>query len=157
VRGIHHIFGPFEGNEGEFVAIIEFDGKEEMGRIVQYNELDKEFSSFSNSEKAWVLSFLYTYACDLLEELKGVCMLERKWLRRAWQLILGFSMEKWEKESRGKETSDTGTVTCMKGEITPRGVVAKKNYKPVVKKVKPVVTTLPGQYRIIREIKGDPL
>jgi hypothetical protein len=60
------------------VAIIEFDGKEEMGRIVQYNELAKEFSLFSNSEKSWVLSFLYTYACDLPEELKEVCMLERK-------------------------------------------------------------------------------
>jgi hypothetical protein len=157
VRGIHHIFGPFEGNEGEFVAIIEFDGKEEMGRIVQYNKLDKELSSFSNSEKAWVLSFLYTYACDLLEELKEVCMLERKWLRCAWQLIPGFLMEKLEKDSGGKEKDDTGAVTCMKEEITPQGVVAKKKYKPVAKKVKLVVTTLPGQYRIVREIKGDPL
>jgi hypothetical protein len=34
VRGIHHIFSPFKENEGEFVTIIEFDGKEEMGRIV---------------------------------------------------------------------------------------------------------------------------
>jgi hypothetical protein len=66
-------------------------------------------------------------------------------------------MEKLEKNLRGKETNDTGTVTCMKGEITPWGVVAKKKYKLVAKKVKPVVTTLPGQYRIVREIKGDPL
>jgi hypothetical protein len=66
-------------------------------------------------------------------------------------------MEKLEKDLRGKETNGTGTVTCMKGEITPWGVVAKKKYKLVVKKVKPVVTTLPGQYRIIREIKEDPL
>jgi len=40
----------------------------------------------------------------------------------------------------------------MKGEITPRGVVAKKKYKPVAKKVKPL-NNITRQYRIIREIK----
>jgi hypothetical protein len=36
-------------------------------------------------------------------------------------------------------------------------VYAGKKYKPVAQKVKPVYQDLPEQYRIIREIKGDPL
>ena len=36
-------------------------------------------------------------------------------------------------------------------------VYAGKKYKPVALKVKPVYTELPDQYRIKREIKGDPL
>ncbi|KAI0069391.1 hypothetical protein K474DRAFT_1566714, partial [Panus rudis PR-1116 ss-1] len=32
-----------------------------------------------------------------------------------------------------------------------------KKYKPVAKKVRPVVAPLPEEYRIVREIKGDPL
>ena len=36
-------------------------------------------------------------------------------------------------------------------------VLATKKYKPVALKVKPVYTELPGQYRIQRNIKGDPL
>jgi len=48
----------------------------------------------------------------------------------------GFLMEELGKDSRGKETKEAGTVTCMKGEINSAGVVAKKKYKPVAKKVK---------------------
>ena len=36
-------------------------------------------------------------------------------------------------------------------------VLATKKYKPVALKVKPVYAELPGQYRIQRNIKGDPL
>ena len=50
------------------------------------------------------------------------------------------------------------TVSIMKeGMVTMKGVVTKKKYKPVAKKVKPVITNLPGQYRIMREIQGNPL
>ena len=49
-------------------------------------------------------------------------------------------------------------VSMMKeGIVTMKGVVTKKKYKPVAKKVKPVIANLPGQYRIIRVIQGDPL
>src|SRR6201999_3250535 len=37
------------------------------------------------------------------------------------------------------------------------GVVDKKKYKPVAKKVRPVLGTLPGEFRIERTIRGDPL
>jgi hypothetical protein len=36
-------------------------------------------------------------------------------------------------------------------------VLVTKKYKPVALKVKPVYAELPGQYRITRNIKGDPL
>ncbi|KIL55787.1 hypothetical protein M378DRAFT_51711, partial [Amanita muscaria Koide BX008] len=32
-----------------------------------------------------------------------------------------------------------------------------KRYKPVAKKVKPVISTLPTEFRIVRNITGDPL
>ncbi|THU76821.1 hypothetical protein K435DRAFT_556836, partial [Dendrothele bispora CBS 962.96] len=32
-----------------------------------------------------------------------------------------------------------------------------KKYKPVALKVKPVLTALPEKFRIVRDIKGDPL
>lgn len=40
---------------------------------------------------------------------------------------------------------------------TRKGIVMKKKYKPVAKKVKPVVTKLPSKYRIEQNIIGDPL
>ena len=38
-----------------------------------------------------------------------------------------------------------------------RGVVTKKKYKPVAKKIKPVIAELPEKYRIVRNIVGNPL
>ena len=38
-----------------------------------------------------------------------------------------------------------------------RGVVTKKKYKPVAKKIKPVIAELPEKYRIVQNIVGDPL
>jgi hypothetical protein len=35
--------------------------------------------------------------------------------------------------------------------------VGKKKYKPVTKKVKPIGATLPEEFRIVRNIQGDPL
>ena len=41
--------------------------------------------------------------------------------------------------------------------VTRKGVVMKKKYKPVAKKVKPVVASVPNEFRIERNIIGDPL
>ena len=38
-----------------------------------------------------------------------------------------------------------------------RQVFAGKKYKPVDQKVRPIRGTLPEEFRIIREIKGEPL
>ncbi|KAI0351162.1 hypothetical protein OH77DRAFT_1383652, partial [Trametes cingulata] len=39
----------------------------------------------------------------------------------------------------------------------PIFAASKKKYKPVAKKTKPVLAPLPDQFRIVRDIKGDPL
>ena len=49
-------------------------------------------------------------------------------------------------------------LTELDNEGTPVvQVFAGKKYKPVAQKIKPVYQELPDQYRIIRDIKGDPL
>ena len=40
---------------------------------------------------------------------------------------------------------------------TPLAIFTGKKYKPVALKVRPVETELPSRFRIVREIKGDPL
>jgi len=49
------------------------------------------------------------------------------------------------------------TVSTFQGAITKKGVVARKKYKPVALKVRPVIAELPEWYHIHRHIKGDPL
>ena len=52
-----------------------------------------------------------------------------------------------ERDKRGEDDdNDTSTV-----------LVAGKKYKPVARKVKPVISTLPSEFRIVRRIIGDPL
>src|SRR5882762_8536895 len=36
-------------------------------------------------------------------------------------------------------------------------IYTKKKYKPVAQKVRPITTSLPERFRIIRKIRGDPL
>jgi hypothetical protein len=43
------------------------------------------------------------------------------------------------------------------GTRTPLAVFAGKRYKPVARKIRPIETELPSRFRIIRDIKGDPL
>ena len=42
-------------------------------------------------------------------------------------------------------------------EAKVKGVSSGKKYKPVDKKVRPVYGTLPEEFRVVRNIKGDPL
>ena len=49
------------------------------------------------------------------------------------------------------------TSVLAEGIVTICGVVTKKKYKPVTKKVKPVITELPKKYQIVQNIVGDPL
>jgi len=39
----------------------------------------------------------------------------------------------------------------------PTSIFAKRNYKPVAKHIKPVLTNLPEKFRIVRNNVGDPL
>ncbi len=40
---------------------------------------------------------------------------------------------------------------------TPLTIFTGKKYKPVARKIRPIETELPSCFRIIRDIKGDPL
>ena len=97
-----------------------------------------------------MLAFQYLLVCDLLKGLARKVDIERRQMCREHTDIPGFGIENL--------LGNLGeTVSMMKeGIVTMKGVVTKK-YKPVAKKVKPVIVNLLGQYRIIREIQGDPL
>jgi hypothetical protein len=98
-----------------------------------------------------MLAFEYAVACDLSENYKGKLDMERRRMRRAYTRVPGFSME--DLGGNSKEALEV----FKEGIVERKGVVTKKKYKPVVKKVKPIIADLPGRYRIIREIKGNPL
>jgi hypothetical protein len=53
--------------------------------------------------------------------------------------------------------SVTDSITSTPIAIASADVFASKKYKPVAKKIRPVLTELPEKYRIIRKITGDPL
>ena len=59
-------------------------------------------------------------------------------------------------EGVSDETSD-GAFESPESEERETVEVYSKKYKPVALKVRPVLTTLPEKFRIVREIKGDPL
>ena len=53
------------------------------------------------------------------------------------------------------EVEDKEVSVIKEGIVTRKDMVTKKKYKPVAKKVKPIIAELPGQYRIIRDNQGD--
>jgi hypothetical protein len=61
------------------------------------------------------------------------------------------------KEEEVLGSTEQALAIYKEGIVKVRGVVTKKKYKLVAQKVRPVITQLPGRYRIIREIQGDPL
>jgi len=75
--------------------------------------------------------------------------MEKRRMPRAHTKIPGFTTE----DLLG-ELEELVSVMA-EGIVKRKGVVIKMKYKPVAKKVKPVVMELPGKYRIIWEIKGD--
>ena len=96
--------------------------------------------------------FQYTLASDLPEDLLGKLEMEQKRMCRAHTKIPGFYME----DLLGEAEEEEEVLVMKEGIVTRKGVVTKKKYKPVAKKVKPIIAELPGQYRIIRDIKSDP-
>ena len=74
-------------------------------------------------------------------------------MRRAHTKIPGFSMG----DLLGEAEEEEEVLVMKEGIVTRKGMATKKKYKQVAKKVKRIIAELPGQYRIIRDIKGDPL
>jgi hypothetical protein len=60
-----------------------------------------------------------------------------------------------------KATPRTRNSTCAaytnSVSSPPMATYAKKKYKPVAQKVRPVLDSLPVKFRIVRQIQGDPL
>ena len=50
-----------------------------------------------------------------------------------------------------------GSFPALDSPDVPFAIYAKKKYKPVAQKVRPIATSLPERFRIIRNIRGDPL
>ena len=53
------------------------------------------------------------------------------------------------------QSTNSTTSVLTEGIVTMRGIVTKKKYKPVTKKVKPVIAELPKKYQIVQNIVGD--
>ena len=66
-------------------------------------------------------------------------------MRRAHTKIPGFSMG----DSLGEAEEEEEVSVMKEGIVARKGIVTKKKYKPVAKKVKPIIAELPGQCRII--------
>ena len=79
--------------------------------------------------------------------------MEQRRMHRVHTKIPGFSMG----DLLGEVEEEEEVSVMKEGIVTRKDVVTKKKYKPVAKKVKPIIAKLPGQYRIIRDIKCDPL
>src|ERR1700742_783028 len=69
------------------------------------------------------------------------------------------SIRQYVQQIKQKDTSSAGqnVEQYVQQRRNEPGVVDKKKYKPVARKVKPVLGTLPGEFRIERNIRGDPL
>ena len=138
-------------SQGEIALVLEYNLVTDSVTVVSSRELGETYATADKGTKERMLAFEYTQACELPKNLARKIDMEKKRMRRAHTKIPGFTTEDLLGES------EELVSVMVEGIVKRKGVVTKKKYKPVAKKVKPVVTELPGKYRIIREIKGDPL
>ena len=114
---------------GEVALILEYDGKTEKLNMRGYALPKQKTFSVKEKRNAYVAEAAnWSDIPDLTRE-----------------QVTSFLLNAYRK--RHDERDDDPAVS----------VFASKKYKPVALKVKPVYTELPGQYRITRNIKGDPL
>jgi hypothetical protein len=136
--------------QGEMAFIIKFDLLEESVFIVTYSQFPSSFYKAAPSTRSKIVSLFYSLVCDLPESERGKLEMERRRMRRSQSYETGFS------EGSLLGSDKEASAVYKEGIVTMQGVMQKK-YKPVAKKIKPIVAELPGRYRIIREIQGDPL
>ena len=132
--------------------MLEYNSRDKSVTIISATELGKDFSKEDKEIQNRKLVFQYVLASDLPEDSSGKLEMEQRRMCRAHTKIPGFSM----RDLLGEVEEEEEVSVMKEGIVTKKGVVTKK-YKPVAKKVKPIIAELPGQYRIIRDIKGDPL
>jgi len=119
-------------DQGESAFIIEFNNEE--GKFTEYTQ-PKRGKVFEEGEIR--NAYLAQTISDKKFEDQEREMLTKYLEENAWNMSVNLQ----------KLDDAAGTISC-------RSVY---KYKPVAQKVKPVIQELPSQFRIIREIKGDPL
>ena len=124
-------------DQGESAFIIEFDSQTDSATIISYAAIPSSTSD-SQISRADILSSLYASAS------------------RASKPDIMDSFEQPQTSSTAPSTNSTTSVLA-EGIVTMHSVVTKKTYKPVAKKIKPVIAKLPEKYRIVRNINGKPL
>lgn len=130
-------------DQGEVAIIIEFDSASEDCIVSAYAHLQYNFPSVPSSAR---LSRLYLSMCDSISTFS----------LSDFPTYIGpsvFISEESVQQAFGNRT----TYKEQPMIVTPKGVVTKKKYKPVAKKVKSVIAPLPSQFRIERNIIGDPI
>ena len=117
-------------DQGESALIIEFDPKTDSATIVSYASIP---SSTTNSQISWadILSSLYASASKASDP---DFMKQHQTLPTTTMTTLD------------NQSTNPTTLVLAEGIVTMRGIVTKKKYKPVAKKVKPVITELPERY-----------
>ena len=132
--------------------VVEHDPERDLVTVVSCNQLAEDFSTVSNSTRSRILAFEYALESEgLSEELRGKLDKEKRRMRRARTAIPGLG------DGDMLGNTEQALAIYKEGVVKMKGVVTKKRYKPVAQKVRPVVTQLPGKYRIVREIQGNPL
>ena len=130
--------------QGEIALVLEYNSMDESVTIISATELRKNFSKEDKEIQNQKLVFQYALASDLPEDLSGKLEMEqrKRRMRRAHTKIPGLSMG----DLLGEVEEEEEVSVMKEGIVTRKGMVTKKKYKPVAKKVKPIIAELPGQY-----------
>ena len=123
--------------------IIEYDSQTDSATFISYAKVPATTSD-SQLSQADMLSSLYSTASEFSDPKQG----------HRYTPYDSYSTSHF---SHQEQASDTPISVFPEGIVTMRGVVTKKKYKPVAKKVRPVIAELPEKFRIVRNIEGDPL
>ena len=115
-------------DQGDVALVVEYENK-----FPNYSTIIA-FSEISSSPSPTDISLCYFEACDTNQ-----CTNTRM------------------PEDRNREHSLRSTCTISSNNAPLATFAAKKKYKPVAQKVRPILDTLPSHFRIERNIIGDPL
>ena len=118
-------------DQGESTFIIEFDSHTDSATIISYASIPPSTSD-SQILQADILSFLYVSASRTSEPDIMHSLEQPQTLSTATLL--------------NNQSTNSMTSVLAEGIATMQGVVTKKKYKPVTKKVKPVIAELPEKY-----------
>ena len=115
-------------DQGDVALVVEYENKfPDYSTIIAFSEI-------SSSPSPTDISLCYFEACDTNQ-----CTNTRM------------------SKDSNREQSVLSTCTISSNDAPLATFAAKKKYKPVARKVRPILDTLPSRFRIERNIIGDPL